>query len=176
MKAGPIPTPTGGGGGRSEGRRMSECRPGSGSSGWRGNSKTKVDMINIWARLLPDFIKARLEGRSRLQKVIGNAGWLLTDQLVRMGVGLFLSVWVARYLGPSQFGNYSYAVAFVSLFSILATLGLDGIVVLAKRRRLVRRSSLNLPAVWLLCSRRALLSIFSAPMTRLPAYWWGLSQ
>lgn len=63
------------------------------------------------------------------KRVVVNAGWLFSDQIVRMGVGLVVSVWVARYLGPEQFGNYSYAVAFVMLFSVLATLGLDGIVV-----------------------------------------------
>ncbi|MBI2355166.1 MAG: flippase [Deltaproteobacteria bacterium] len=53
---------------------------------------------------------------------------------MRMGVGLLVSVWVARYLGPAQFGMLSYATAFVALFGALATLGLDGIVV----RELVR--------------------------------------
>jgi O-antigen/teichoic acid export membrane protein len=54
-----------------------------------------------------------------------------------MGVGLFVGVWVARYLGPEQFGILSYAIAFVSLFSAVASLGLDGIVV----RDLVRDPS-----------------------------------
>ena len=43
--------------------------------------------------------------------------------------GLFVSVWVARYLGPEQFGTFSYAIAYVSIFSAFAKLGLDGIVV-----------------------------------------------
>jgi len=64
-----------------------------------------------------------------LRKIIGNSSWLLADRILRMGVGLFVGVWVARYLGPQQFGLYNYAVAFVSLFSAFATLGLDGIVV-----------------------------------------------
>ncbi len=46
-----------------------------------------------------------------------------------MGVGLFVSVWVARYLGPEDFGLFSFALAFVSLFSAFSTLGLQGIVV-----------------------------------------------
>jgi len=46
-----------------------------------------------------------------------------------MGVGLFVGVWVARYLGPEQFGVFSYALAFVTLFSAFASLGLDGLVV-----------------------------------------------
>ena len=44
-------------------------------------------------------------------------------------MGLFVGVWVARYLGPEQFGAYNFAIAFVALFVALATLGLDGIVV-----------------------------------------------
>lgn len=64
-----------------------------------------------------------------LRKIISNTSWLFVDRILRMGVGLFVGIWVARYLGPEQFGLYNYAVAFVSLFSAFTTLGLDGIVV-----------------------------------------------
>lgn len=46
-----------------------------------------------------------------------------------MGVGLFVGAWIARHLGPSQFGILSFASVFVTLFSAIATLGLRGIVV-----------------------------------------------
>jgi PST family polysaccharide transporter len=46
-----------------------------------------------------------------------------------MVVGLFVSVWVARYLGVEQFGLFSYATAFVALFSTLSTLGLPSLVI-----------------------------------------------
>ena len=46
-----------------------------------------------------------------------------------MGVGLIVGVWVARYLGPEQFGALNFAIAFVALFGAFASLGLDGIVV-----------------------------------------------
>jgi PST family polysaccharide transporter len=46
-----------------------------------------------------------------------------------MGVGLFVGIWVARYLAPERFGVLSYALAFVALFTALSKLGLDGIVV-----------------------------------------------
>lgn len=46
-----------------------------------------------------------------------------------MGVGLLVGVWVARYLGPQQFGLLNFALAFTSLFGVIATLGLQGIVV-----------------------------------------------
>ena len=64
-----------------------------------------------------------------LRKIISNIGWLFADRVLRMGVGLIVTAWVARYLGPQQFGLFNYAGAFVSLFGVLATLGLDQIVV-----------------------------------------------
>ena len=59
-----------------------------------------------------------------LRQVLGNLAWLLTDQILQMALGLFVGVWVARYLGPAQFGLISYAIAFVSLFASVATMGL----------------------------------------------------
>lgn len=46
-----------------------------------------------------------------------------------MGIGLVVGVWVARYFGPDLFGTWNYVLAFVGLFSTIATLGIDGIVV-----------------------------------------------
>lgn len=40
-----------------------------------------------------------------------------------------MGVWVARYLGPEQFGLLNYATAFVALFGAIATLGFNSIVV-----------------------------------------------
>lgn len=74
-----------------------------------------------------------------LRKIIKNIGWLFADRILRMGVGLIVGAWVARYLKPDLFGQFQYASAFVSLFSVLAGLGLDQIVV----RDIVRDSSCN---------------------------------
>ncbi len=63
-----------------------------------------------------------------LRSILGNTGWLMADRVVRMGMGVFVGVWVARYLGPSQFGNLSFAVSFVALFGTIGTLGLESIV------------------------------------------------
>src|SRR5690349_2591475 len=80
-------------------------------------------------RYLPDFIRSRLAGRDNLRKLIGNTGYLFADRLLRMGIGLVVGIWIARYLGPDQFGLFNYAAAFVALFGFLVTFGLDGIVV-----------------------------------------------
>ena len=77
----------------------------------------------------------RFVGTGFLYKVLGTAGWQVTDKVSRMVVGLVVGVWVARYLGPSDFGLLNFAIAFVALFSFLADLGLQAIVI----RELVRR-------------------------------------
>jgi PST family polysaccharide transporter len=64
-----------------------------------------------------------------LRTIMGNMGWLMVDRVVRMGMGLFVGVWVARYLGPVQFGSLNFSIAFITLFGTVTTLGLEGIVV-----------------------------------------------
>lgn len=93
-------------------------------------SSAKLSQISqVWMRYLPSFIRTRFQGRQNLKKIAANIGWLSIDRIVRLGVGLIVGVWVARYLGPEQYGLFSYALAFAGLFGVLSTLGLDQIVV-----------------------------------------------
>lgn len=78
-----------------------------------------------------------LQQHSGFMKYFKNTSWLFAEKILRMFVGLFVGIWVARYLGPEQFGLFSYAQSFVGLFTAIATLGLDGIVV----RELVKDES-----------------------------------
>ena len=66
-----------------------------------------------------------------------------------MVVALFVGVYVARYLGPERFGLLSYAMSFVGLFTALATLGLDGIMVRELVKNPDRRDELLGTAFWL---------------------------
>lgn len=63
------------------------------------------------------------------RKYFANTSWLLAEQILRIIAGLLVGMYVARYLGPEKFGLFSYALAFVALFSSIAKLGMDGIVV-----------------------------------------------
>ena len=71
--------------------------------------------------------KARL-GSPGVRNIAGNTGWLFLDKIIRMGCGVFVGVWVARYLGPERFGSLNFALAFVALFTTFTTLGLENIV------------------------------------------------
>jgi PST family polysaccharide transporter len=80
-------------------------------------------------RWMPASMRSRLAGRAHLQQILTNTGWLFGDRILRMGTGLIVGVWVARYLGPGDFGLFNYAQAIVAIFTAVATLGLDRIVV-----------------------------------------------
>ncbi|MEO1187108.1 MAG: flippase, partial [Cyanobacteria bacterium J06636_27] len=72
-----------------------------------------------------------------MRKILSNTGWLFGDRILRMGAGLLVGVWVARYLGSERYGLFNYAFAFISLFTPIFTLGLDDVVI----RQLVKESS-----------------------------------
>ncbi len=63
------------------------------------------------------------------QKYATNTLWLVSERVLRLGINLFVSVWVARYLGPEHFGSLSFSLSFVLLFSAIAWMGLNQIVV-----------------------------------------------
>ena len=68
-----------------------------------------------------------------------NISWLFFERILRITVGLFVSVWVAKYLGPKQFGFFSYTLSFVGLFAFIATISHNSIVV----RELVKNPNHN---------------------------------
>jgi PST family polysaccharide transporter len=90
-----------------------------------------------------------LKSSDKLRKIIANTGWLFADRILRMGGGLFVGVWVARYLGVEQFGVFNYATAFVALFSTISTLGLNDIVVRSIVREPEKRLQILGTAFWL---------------------------
>lgn len=98
-------------------------------SGRSQNTETMHNNDRIGSRYLPRRIWVKLEGRPTLQRILTNTGWLFADKFIRLGIGFFVWTWLARYLGPAQFGLLNYAVAFVALFAVIAPMGLNGIVV-----------------------------------------------
>jgi len=66
----------------------------------------------------------KFTGTNETKAIYGNALWLFSDKILRQGVNFILTAWIARYLGVEQFGTWSYAIAFVGLFSFFSTLGL----------------------------------------------------
>ncbi len=80
-------------------------------------------------KLLPVKIRSKVEKNTEFRKIMGNVNWLTLESIFRNLLGLVVVTFVARYLGPEQFGLMNYAVAFVTVFAVFASLGLDDIVI-----------------------------------------------
>jgi PST family polysaccharide transporter len=63
------------------------------------------------------------------KKILKNIGWLFFDKVFRMGMALVVGAWVARYLGPSEFGAFNYLMATIGILGPFAALGLDSMIV-----------------------------------------------
>ncbi|MBO0937944.1 flippase [Fibrella sp. HMF5335] len=66
---------------------------------------------------------------SQLFVGLRNAGWLFFDKIFRMATGLIVGVWLARYLGPEQFGVLNYAYVFPLIMSAFVGLGINPLLV-----------------------------------------------
>ncbi len=105
---------------------------------------------------LNHILRDRLKSLNRIAKThhgfrryFASTSWMFAEQLLRMVAGLLVGIWVARYLGPEQFGVFSYAIAFSAIFSTIAKLGLDGIVVRDLVREPNKRDTYLGTAFWL---------------------------
>jgi O-antigen/teichoic acid export membrane protein len=63
------------------------------------------------------------------KRYLFNTLWMFSDQVIRLLAAVVVGIWVARYLGPGQFGVLNYAVAFVAIFGVISKLGMDSIMV-----------------------------------------------
>jgi len=81
-----------------------------------------------FTKLIPATIRIQLEQLVAAPS-FGNSIWLISDRLIRMGLGLLVGVLVARYLGPEGYGQLSFAGSYVMIFSAIALFGLESIVV-----------------------------------------------
>ena len=97
----------------------------------KGSLEVEITSVDITKKL------TNLKNNQGVMKYFKNTSLLLGEKVLRMSVGLFVGIWVARYLGPGQFGLFSYTQSFVALFAVFSSLGLDGIVV----RELVKDES-----------------------------------
>ena len=64
-----------------------------------------------------------------VQSVVRNMGWLFFDRIIRFGLGLIVTVLLARYLGPEDFGFLSFTLALVTIASGFVGLGIREILI-----------------------------------------------
>ncbi|MNB93610.1 colanic acid exporter [compost metagenome] len=64
-----------------------------------------------------------------VQRYLFNSSWMLAEQLLRILSGVFVGIYVARYLGPEQFGILSYVLAISAFILSTARLGMDSVLI-----------------------------------------------
>jgi len=62
------------------------------------------------------------------KRYASNTSWLFLGRIFTLVIAFFVSTYVARYLGPNNYGILSYAIGIVGLFSFIANLGIDQII------------------------------------------------
>ncbi len=63
-----------------------------------------------------------------VKKHTKNMGWMFFAKIASMVISLITMLYVARHLGPTNYGQLSYAISFVGLFSFVAALGIDQVL------------------------------------------------
>lgn len=86
---------------------------------------------HLTARILPAWVHDRLIGRWNshgFNRYFSNTAWALAARIFNTATSLFVSIYLIRYLGPENYGQLSYALSFIGLFTIISTLGIENIL------------------------------------------------
>jgi O-antigen/teichoic acid export membrane protein len=59
------------------------------------------------------------------QKYFKNTGWLMLGKIL----SLFVGILIAKFLGPHDFGDLSFATSFTAIIAAVGTLGLDSFII-----------------------------------------------
>lgn len=65
---------------------------------------------------------------NQIKTIVKNSSYVMIGNIVAGILTLGINIYIARYLGKDVFGDYSFVIAFISFFIILANLGIDTIV------------------------------------------------
>ena len=80
-------------------------------------------------QLVPEIILRNFRGRTTFQQVFKNSLWMTIYTFILPFItSFFVNAWIARYLGPNQFGILTYIFTFSSIFLSINYLGLDAVV------------------------------------------------
>ena len=79
------------------------------------NIKTSIDKFGL--------------SKNGISKYFKNTFWLLLEKVARLGLNIFIGIWIARFLGPTDFGVLNYAIALIAIFLPIIHFGLQGVLV-----------------------------------------------
>jgi O-antigen/teichoic acid export membrane protein len=96
------------------------------------------------------------------KRVVRNSFWLLFANVVVRMISAFVFVILARVWGKEVFGQYSFAIAFVGFFTLVANFGFSGVIVrdVAKNKSLAGKYLGNVMSMKIFFSIIAFLLLF----------------
>jgi polysaccharide transporter, PST family len=75
------------------------------------------------------FFPKKTNFTTGFKRILSNTGYLFGEKVFNMGLSLIVGIYVARYLGPDDYGIWQYAQSLVALFTAIAGLGTANIVI-----------------------------------------------
>lgn len=62
-------------------------------------------------------------------RFLKNTSWILVGQIIKMLISFFVGILTVRYLGPGNFGILNYVTSYVTFFTAIVGLGLNGVII-----------------------------------------------
>ncbi|MGE8328335.1 flippase [Pseudomonas urmiensis] len=119
----------------------------------------------------------------QVQKYLLNSTWMLVEQCLRLISGVFVGIYIARYLGPEQYGVISYALAISAFALAVSRLGMDAVLVRELVTSKARTNTLMGTAFWMMftaatfCYMLMVLSVFlSSEQSQVKLYIYIISS
>ncbi|MBF05411.1 hypothetical protein CL644_01755 [bacterium] len=76
---------------------------------------------------ISEYIKDQLR-HTGVNRYLKNLSWMFFARLATMVISFIAVAYIARNLGPSNYGELSYAVSYTSLFAFIASLGIEQVL------------------------------------------------
>lgn len=104
------------------------------------------------------------------KRYLSNTSWMMAEQLLRIISGVFVGIYIARFLGPEEFGVLSYVLAIATFIIAVSRLGMDAILVRELVSHPEKKLALMGTAFWMMFVAAVLCS------TIVSAIVWSLGE
>lgn len=75
------------------------------------------------------FSKLLKVNEDQLKKYSRSTLWMIIEKVIRLSFNLIIGIWIARHLGPSDYGIFNFAIAVSTLLLPIINFGLQGVLV-----------------------------------------------
>lgn len=83
--------------------------------------------FKIFKKIIPTKLHWVFENYG-FKRYFVNTGWMFFGKVFTLGVSFIMLIYIARYLGPANYGLFNYVISFVGLFSFLVSFGIDNVI------------------------------------------------